>query len=67
MLRGDPASREFIPFWMFENRVRAGMNANVRDVIEPIKRLIAQRIGVEDRRLADPAVALDELAAVMPS
>jgi 3-phenylpropionate/trans-cinnamate dioxygenase ferredoxin reductase subunit len=64
VLRGDPAGREFIAFWMFENRVRAGMNVNVWDVTDPIKRLIAERIAVEDRQLADPAVPLDELAAV---
>jgi 3-phenylpropionate/trans-cinnamate dioxygenase ferredoxin reductase component len=64
VLRGDPAGREFIAFWMFENRVRAGMNVNVWEVTDPIKRLISERIAVEDRQLADPGVPLDELAAV---
>ena len=67
VLRGDPADREFVAFWMFEDRVMAGMNVNVWDVIDPIKRLIGERIAVEDRRLADPGMPLDELAAVMPS
>jgi 3-phenylpropionate/trans-cinnamate dioxygenase ferredoxin reductase component len=64
VLRGDPASREFVAFWMFEDRVMAGMNVNVWDVTDPIKRLISERIAVEDRQLADPGVPLDELAAV---
>jgi 3-phenylpropionate/trans-cinnamate dioxygenase ferredoxin reductase subunit len=63
VLRGDPGDREFVAFWMFEDRVKAGMNVNVWDVIEPIKRLIGERIAVEDRQLADPGVPLDELAA----
>jgi 3-phenylpropionate/trans-cinnamate dioxygenase ferredoxin reductase component len=63
VLRGDPASREFVAFWMFEDRVMAGMNVNVWDVTDPIKRLIGERIAVDDRQLADPEVSLDELAA----
>ncbi|HZB06736.1 MAG TPA: FAD-dependent oxidoreductase [Thermoleophilaceae bacterium] len=66
VLRGDPADREFIAFWMYENRVMAGMNVNVWDVVDHIKRLIGERIAVEDRQLADPEVTLDELASVMP-
>ncbi|MGH2762104.1 MAG: NAD(P)/FAD-dependent oxidoreductase [Thermoleophilaceae bacterium] len=62
--RGDPASREFVAFWLVEDRVVAGMNVNVWDVSDPIKRLIGGRVAVDDRRLADPDVSLDELAAV---
>jgi 3-phenylpropionate/trans-cinnamate dioxygenase ferredoxin reductase subunit len=64
VLRGDPAARQFIAFWMFEDRVMAGMNVNVWDVTDPIKRLIGERIPVDDRRLADPDVSLDELSSV---
>jgi 3-phenylpropionate/trans-cinnamate dioxygenase ferredoxin reductase subunit len=63
VFRGDPAEREFIAFWMFEDRVMAGMNVNVWDVTEPIKRLISERIAVYDRQLADPDLQLDELAS----
>src|ERR687898_2722889 len=63
VVRGDPAAREFIAFWMFQDRVMAGMNVNVWDVTDPIKRLIGERIAVDDRQLADPDVSLDELAA----
>ena len=41
----------------------AGMNVNVWDVTDPIQRLIRERVPVDDRRLADPDVPLDELAA----
>jgi 3-phenylpropionate/trans-cinnamate dioxygenase ferredoxin reductase subunit len=63
IFRGDPATREFVAFWLVEDRVVAGMNVNVWDVTDPIKRLILERVAVDDRRLADPDVPLDELAA----
>jgi 3-phenylpropionate/trans-cinnamate dioxygenase ferredoxin reductase component len=62
VFRGDPATREFIAFWLTGDRVVAGMNVNVWDVIDPIQRLIAERVAVDDRRLADPDVPLGELA-----
>jgi 3-phenylpropionate/trans-cinnamate dioxygenase ferredoxin reductase component len=61
IFRGDPATREFIVFWLTGNRVVAGMNVNVWDVIDPIQRLIGERVAVDDRRLADPDVPLAEL------
>ena len=64
VFRGDPATREFIAFWLVEDRVVAGMNVNVWDVTDPIKRLISERVAVDDRRLADPDVPLEELAPV---
>jgi 3-phenylpropionate/trans-cinnamate dioxygenase ferredoxin reductase subunit len=63
VFRGDPAEREFVAFWLFEDRVMAGINVNVWDVTDPIKRLISERIAVDDRQLADPDRPLDELAA----
>jgi 3-phenylpropionate/trans-cinnamate dioxygenase ferredoxin reductase component len=62
VIRGDLAAREFIAFWMVEDRVVAGMNVNVWDVVDPIQRLIRERVAVDDKRLADPDVALDQLA-----
>jgi 3-phenylpropionate/trans-cinnamate dioxygenase ferredoxin reductase component len=64
VFRGDPATREFIAFWLVEDRVVAGMNVNVWEVTDPIKRLIGARVAVDHRRLADPDVPLDELAQV---
>jgi 3-phenylpropionate/trans-cinnamate dioxygenase ferredoxin reductase component len=61
VFRGDPATREFIAFWMVADRVVAGMNVNVWDVTEPIQQLIRAGVPVDDRRLADPDVPLDEL------
>ena len=64
VFRGDPASREFIAFWLRGAHVLAGMNVNVWDVNDSIARLIHERVPVDDRRLADPSVALHELAPV---
>jgi 3-phenylpropionate/trans-cinnamate dioxygenase ferredoxin reductase subunit len=68
VFRGDPASREFVAFWLAGDRVLAGMNVNVWDVNEDVQRLIRERVPVDDRRLADPDVPLAELApAAEPS
>jgi len=64
VFRGDPAGGEFIAFWLAKDRVLAGMNVNVWDVNEHIQRLIRERVAVEDRRLADPDIPLEELVAV---
>jgi 3-phenylpropionate/trans-cinnamate dioxygenase ferredoxin reductase subunit len=63
VFRGDPAMREFIAFWLLEDRVVAGMNANVWDVTDPIQRLIRDRVAVDDRRLADPDISLEDLVS----
>ena len=44
VFRGDPASREFIAFWLAEDRVVAGMNVNVWDVTDPIQRSSASAL-----------------------
>ncbi len=62
VFRGDPATREFIAFWIAEDRVVAGMNVGIWDVSDPIRRLIRERIAVTDRDLADPDIALAILA-----
>ena len=63
VLRGDPAGREFVAFWMFEDRVMAGMNVNVWDVTDPIQALIRSRRVVQPARLEDPDTSLDVLAS----
>jgi 3-phenylpropionate/trans-cinnamate dioxygenase ferredoxin reductase subunit len=63
VFRGNPAAREFVAFWMNGDRVLAGMNVNVWDVNESIQHLIRERVAVEDRRLADQDVPLEELLA----
>jgi 3-phenylpropionate/trans-cinnamate dioxygenase ferredoxin reductase subunit len=62
VFRGDPASREFIAFWLAGDRVLAGMNVNVWDVADPIQRLIRDRVAIDDATLADPAAPLEQLA-----
>jgi 3-phenylpropionate/trans-cinnamate dioxygenase ferredoxin reductase subunit len=59
VFRGDPASREFIAFWLADDRVLAGMNVNVWDVTDPIQELIRSRAAVDVARLTDPDVPLD--------
>jgi 3-phenylpropionate/trans-cinnamate dioxygenase ferredoxin reductase subunit len=65
VFRGDPTSREFIAFWLAGDRVVAGMNVNVWDVNETVQHLIRERAAVDDRRLADPDVPLDQLVAAL--
>jgi hypothetical protein len=40
------------------------MNANVWDVAKPIEHLIRSRAAVDLEALADPSVAIDELAGL---
>ena len=62
VVRGDLAGREFIAFWLDGGRVVAGMNVNVWDVTGPIGALIRSEAQVSADRLADPGVALEDLA-----
>jgi 3-phenylpropionate/trans-cinnamate dioxygenase ferredoxin reductase subunit len=62
VLRGDPAAREFVAFWLKDGLVTAGMNVNVWDVGDAIKALIGSRRPVDVERLRDTGVPLDELA-----
>ena len=64
VLRGDPASREFIAFWLAGGRVVAGMNVNVWDVTDPIQALIRSGRAIDERCLADPDVPLTDLIVV---
>jgi 3-phenylpropionate/trans-cinnamate dioxygenase ferredoxin reductase subunit len=64
VFRGDPASREFVAFWLDADRVVAGMNVGVWDVTDAIQSLIRERTPVDDRRLADPGVPLEALGAL---
>jgi 3-phenylpropionate/trans-cinnamate dioxygenase ferredoxin reductase subunit len=61
VFRGDPASREFIAFWLRDGRVLAGMNVNVWDVTDPIQALIRSRAVVDRGRLTDPGTPLADL------
>ena len=61
VLRGDPAAREFIAFWLREGRVQAGMNVNVWDVMDDIQALVRSGQAVDRGRLADPDTPLADL------
>ncbi|MEA2232346.1 MAG: 3-phenylpropionate/trans-cinnamate dioxygenase ferredoxin reductase component, partial [Solirubrobacteraceae bacterium] len=63
VLRGDPAAREFIAFWLRDGRVLAGMNVNVWDVNDDIQALIRAGEAVDRARLEDSSVPLGELLA----
>ncbi|MBO1419614.1 NAD(P)/FAD-dependent oxidoreductase [Streptomyces sp. FH025] len=61
VFRGDPATREFIAFWLSGGRVLAGMNVNVWDVTDPIRELVRSGRVVDAKALADPTVPLTEV------
>jgi 3-phenylpropionate/trans-cinnamate dioxygenase ferredoxin reductase subunit len=62
VIRGDLIGREFVAFWVTtESQVVAGMNVNVWDVNQQVQRLIRSEAPVDEARLADADVALDEL------
>ena len=61
VFRGDPASREFIAFWLQDGRVVAGMNMNIWDVNETLQSLITSRAVIDEQRLTDDDIPLDQL------
>ncbi|HUO39418.1 MAG TPA: FAD-dependent oxidoreductase [Mycobacterium sp.] len=62
VFRGDLARREFMAFWLdADNRVLAGMNVNVWDVLDDVKALIRSRAPADPTRLADTNVPLGKL------
>ncbi len=62
VFRGDVKGREFIAFWLKDQRILAGMNVNVWDVTDQIQALIRSRLRVDRDRLADADTPLTELA-----
>lgn len=62
VIRGDLAAREFIAFWVDDERIVGGMNVNVWDVNEQIQALIRSGARVDRVALADAAVPLERLA-----
>jgi 3-phenylpropionate/trans-cinnamate dioxygenase ferredoxin reductase subunit len=61
VFRGDVAAREFIAFWLKDERLAAGMNMNVWDVSDQIRELIGSRRALDRDQLADPDVPLSQL------
>jgi 3-phenylpropionate/trans-cinnamate dioxygenase ferredoxin reductase component len=63
VFRGDVDGREFIAFWLdADNRVLAGMNVNIWDVLDDIKTLIRKKSVVDPDKLADPETSLGDLS-----
>jgi 3-phenylpropionate/trans-cinnamate dioxygenase ferredoxin reductase component len=62
VFRGDVEGREFVAFWLSDQRVIAGMNVNVWDVNEEIRELIRARRPIDAGRLADADTPLSEVA-----
>jgi 3-phenylpropionate/trans-cinnamate dioxygenase ferredoxin reductase subunit len=63
VFRGDPTTHAFIAFWLKDQRVVAGMNAGVWDVVQPIQTLIRDGRPVDPHRLAHPDVPLEHVAS----
>ena len=64
VFRGDVDGREFVAFWLdANNRVLAGMNVNIWDVLDDIKSLIRSKTVVDPDKLADPQAPLGDLVS----
>jgi len=61
VFRGDPASREFIAFWMADERLVGAMNVNVWEVNDALQSVIRAGGAVDEARLRDPDVPVEEL------
>lgn len=59
--RGDVSKREFVAFWLRDNRVLAGLNVNIWDVSGTVQSLIGSGAAVDPHALADPGVPLTAL------
>ncbi|MFF4993187.1 NAD(P)/FAD-dependent oxidoreductase [Streptosporangium saharense] len=63
VVRGDREEKAFYAFWLDGGRVVAGMHVNLwDDGIGPVQNLIRAGVPVDAERLADPDVALEDLA-----
>jgi len=63
VVRGNLATREFIAFWLKDQRVVAGMNANIWDVTESVQALIRGGRPIDPERLTDPDIPLDQVTS----
>jgi NADPH-dependent 2,4-dienoyl-CoA reductase/sulfur reductase-like enzyme len=59
--RGDPATGEFIAFWLSAGAVVAGMNVNVWDVQNDIQSLIRSARPIDPTLLTNPEIPLPTL------
>jgi 3-phenylpropionate/trans-cinnamate dioxygenase ferredoxin reductase subunit len=61
IFRRYPDSSQVIVFWLYEQRIQAGMNINIWDVADDIERLILSARPIDADDLADPAIPLASL------
>ena len=61
LYRGDPATLEFVAFWLANGAVEAGMNVNVWDVQDAIQSLIRSARPIDPTRLTNPEIPLTAL------
>ena len=59
--RGDPASLEFVAFWLSRGTLIAGMNVNVWDVNDDIQSLIRSGHQLDPALLTNPDIPLAEV------
>ena len=62
VFRGEPASLQFLAFWLHEGRVVAAMNSNIWDAAPGIETLLLSEQEVDPQRLADPGTDLADVA-----
>jgi 3-phenylpropionate/trans-cinnamate dioxygenase ferredoxin reductase subunit len=63
VFRGDSSKSEYIAFWMKDGRVLAGMNVNVWDVTNVIANLVRSRGTIDEDKLADVTIPLEDLVS----
>jgi 3-phenylpropionate/trans-cinnamate dioxygenase ferredoxin reductase subunit len=61
VFRGDPATSEFIAFWLKDGLLAAGMNVNTWDVNDAIAAIVASHKPVDADRLRDPGIDLAQV------
>ncbi|MFC6544668.1 oxidoreductase C-terminal domain-containing protein [Nonomuraea salmonea] len=63
VIRGDLSGREFLAFWLRDDRVIAAMNVNIWDQGDHLKALVLAQTPVDRAALADPKVPLESWCA----
>jgi NADPH-dependent 2,4-dienoyl-CoA reductase/sulfur reductase-like enzyme len=61
LYRGDPATLEFVAFWLSAGTVIAGLNVNVWDVQNDIQSLIRSARPIDPTPLTNPQIPLPDL------
>jgi 3-phenylpropionate/trans-cinnamate dioxygenase ferredoxin reductase subunit len=61
VVRGSVTDRAFLAFWLDAGRVEAAMTVGVPDVVPALEALVKSRGPVEEKRLADPSVPLEDV------